>query len=267
MKILTGMHRSGTSMTSNLLMGISGQTNFPEEHIKSDQWNQKGYFENKEVVVLNNTILLGKYAPSSLIIKDPEIKNKKLKMAILSIFNLKYLIILLFPRSIGRAVQRHKNEIAAISQKFQSHIIKDPRFSLLLDAWQEWGNINKILVCFRDPKEVALSLKERNHLPLVAGYWLWKFHNEQLLKSIEKDEGHRFILIHYNNFFHPQKREEEVKRLYSFLDIPYNATQAKRLLENVLDSNLKHHTNRAPNYPQKIEKIWNRLIFHHKNTG
>ena len=35
MKILTGMHRSGTSMTSNLLMGISGQTNFPEEHIGS----------------------------------------------------------------------------------------------------------------------------------------------------------------------------------------------------------------------------------------
>jgi hypothetical protein len=245
MKIITGMHRSGTSMTSNMLMEISGQENFPEEHIKSDHWNQKGYFENKEIVVLNNTILISKYAPSSQIINDPDIENKKLKKALLGIFNFKYVFILLNPNSIHRSAQRYQNEISTISTKYQSHIIKDPRFSLLLSPWREWGNIEKVLVCFRDPKEVALSLKKRNKLPMQAGYWLWKFHNNQLLKSIEEYEDHQVIYIYYNNFFHPQKRETEIQRLYAFLDIPFDDRQAQHLLENILDSNLKHYTSNA----------------------
>ena len=266
MKIITGMHRSGTSMTSNLLMEISGQENLPGEHIHSDHWNQKGYFENKEVVVLNNTILLSKYAPSSQIINDPDIKTKKLKKAILGIFNFKYLLILLNPNIVNRAALRYQNDISAISRKYQNHIIKDPRFSLLLGPWQKWGSINKILVCFRDPKEVALSLMQRNRLPLKVGYWLWKFHNNQLLNSIEKCEDQQVIFIYYNNFFHPQKREAEIQRLYTFLDISFNVQQAKQLLENILDKKLKHFTNNEKSYPEDIQNILRRLMIQHDKT-
>ncbi len=206
MKIITGMHRSGTSMTSNLLMEISGQANFPDEQIKSDHWNQKGYFENTEIVVLNNTILLGKYAPSSQLIKNPCIQSKKFKKAILGITNLRYIFVLLNPNFINRAALQYKNEIAALSKKYHNHIIKDPRFSLLLSPWQRWGSIQKILICFRDPKEVAESLKTRNHLPLRISYWLWKFHNTSLLKSIEEYESKHIRFIRYNNFFHPEKK-------------------------------------------------------------
>lgn len=263
MKIITGMHRSGTSLTSNFLMKITGQSNSSDKKIKSDQWNPKGYFENAEVVVLNNTILLGKYAPSSQILKDPGLSNKKLKKAILGIANLKYLLVLLNPNSINRGAFRHKSEIASLSKKYHNAIVKDPRFSLLLDPWQKWGSIQKILICFRDPKEVAESLKQRDHIPLFIGYWLWKFHNARLLHAIEGCEPNQISVIQYNNFFDPQRREEEFKRLYSFLNIAYDAEQAKSLLENILDENLKHHTNVTITYPKDINAILTRLIFLH----
>ena len=261
------MHRSGTSMTSNFLMEIAGQVSSSDEQIKSDQWNQKGYFENTEVVVLNNTILLGKYALSSQLIKDPGIKNKKFKKAIAGIANLKYLLVLLDPNFIDRTALKHKDEIAALSQKYHNNIVKDPRFSLLLGPWLKWGNIQKILVCFRDPKEVAESLRTRNHLPLKISYWLWKFHNAHLLQAIEKCKADQISIIQYNNFFDPQKREKEFKRLYSFLDIDYDTDQAKKLLENVLDANLKHHTNGSTSYPEGINNILNRLIQLHERTA
>jgi hypothetical protein len=65
----------------------------------------------------------------------------------------------------------------------------------LLDAWLEWGSIEKILVCFRDPKEVAESLRKRNRLPLWIGFWLWKFHNTQLLETIEKHKPNQVVFI------------------------------------------------------------------------
>jgi hypothetical protein len=264
MKIITGMHRSGTSMTSNLLMEISGQTIHPEAQIKSDEWNQKGYFENREVVVLNNTILLGKNAPSSQIIRNPDIKDKKLKKALLGVFNLRYLLILLYPNTIDRSARRYQNQIAAVSSKHAHCIVKDPRFSLLLEAWQKWGKIDKVLVCFRDPKEVAQSLKKRNRLPLRVGYWLWKFHNEQLFRVIEKHGEQQVIFIYFNNFFDPHKREAEIQRLYAFLDLPYDAQQAKQILERVLESRLKHHTNNATIYPEDVRNILDRLMLHHE---
>ena len=254
-------------MTSNFLMEIAGQASSPDEHIKSDQWNQKGYFENTEVVVLNNTILLGKNALSSQLIRDPDIKNKKFKKAIAGIATLRYLLVLLDPDFIDRSALKYKNEIAAISEKYHNNIVKDPRFSLLLGPWQKWGNIQKILVCFRYTKEVAESLKTRNHIPLPVGYWLWKFHNARLLHAIQKYEADQISIIQYNYFFDPQRREGEFKRLYSFLDIAYDAEQAKILLENVLDTNLKHHTNGSTTYPKNINNILNRLIKLHERTA
>ncbi len=267
MKIITGMHRSGTSMTSNFLMEIAGQASSPDKQIKSDQWNQKGYFENTEVVVLNNTILLGKYALSSQLIKDPNIKNKKFKKAIAGIANLRYLLVLLDPNFIERTAHKHKNEIAALSRKYHKRFVKDPRFSLLLGPWLKVGNIQKILVCFRDPKEVAESLRTRNHIPLYLGYWLWKSHNARLLQAIEKCKADQISIIYYNNFFDPQRKDAEFQRLYSFLDIVYDAEQAKILLENILDANLKHHTNESTSYSKNVNDILNRLIRLHERTA
>ena len=258
------MHRSGTSMTSNILMEILGQADSQKEYVGSDQWNPKGYFENTEIVVLNNSILLGKYAPSSQIIIDPNLQNKKLKKMILGIANFRYVFVMLVPRLIKFLARQHKTRIAELSQKFHNSIIKDPRFSLLLDDWLKWGSIQKILVCFRDPKEVAESLRKRNRLPLCIGYWLWKFHNTQLLESIENQESKQVIFIYYNNFFNPQKRDEEMRRLFEFLDVAYDAKQARHLLDQVLDPRLKHFSNDTSNYPKNIQNTLDRLISHHQ---
>jgi len=87
------------------------------------------------------------------------------------------------------------------------------------------------------------------------------------LQAIEKCEADQISIIQYNNFFDPQRREGEFKRLYSFLEIAYDAEQAKILLENVLDTHLKHHTNSSTTYPNNINNILNRLIQLHARTA
>lgn len=267
MKIITGMHRSGTSMTSNLLLEIAGQNNHEskENLIQSDIWNKKGYFENKYIVAINNSIILGPHAPSSKIIRNPDLKNNRVLHIISCFFNLNYLFVLLFPKILFKNAKKYYPAIENLSKEFSNQIVKDPRFSLLVEHWVKYGSIKKILVCFRDPYEVAMSLKKRNNLPLSIGYWLWHFHNKELLDSIKRINGKKVIFIHYNNFFDDEKQHLEIKKLFNFLEIEYDIDIANRIANNIIDENLKHQYNHKKNYPKKIEKKYHELIQHHKN--
>jgi len=58
MIIVSGMHRSGTSCITGLLerCGFSLGTSHPIHPIKN-VWNPKGYFENMQMLAINDTIL------------------------------------------------------------------------------------------------------------------------------------------------------------------------------------------------------------------
>jgi hypothetical protein len=57
--VVTGMHRSGTSMISHLL-GAAGVPFGSESGLYStDEWNAKGYFERVDVMDLNSELITG----------------------------------------------------------------------------------------------------------------------------------------------------------------------------------------------------------------
>ena len=62
MIIICGMHRSGTSMTARILNDLGLDFGDEELLLKGDKWNEKGYYENCEILDVNNQMLLGRTA-------------------------------------------------------------------------------------------------------------------------------------------------------------------------------------------------------------
>lgn len=69
---------------------------------------------------------------------------------------------------------------------------KEPRTLLVVDGWIEalpdWTGVG----IFRDPGEVALSLKNRNGFDLDKGFYVWRAYNDRLL-AMHRRHGVPFI--------------------------------------------------------------------------
>lgn len=260
MNIITGMHRSGTSLTSNLVMAIFGQRKLASAFVEADQWNRNGYYEDKEFVILNNSILVGKYAPSSILLNVPPEKRNNFTRALMSISHLNYLFLVLFPGLIHKRAARRSAEMANLANRFKGKYIKDPRFSLLINDWHQFGQIEKVLFCFRNPREVAKSLKRRNYLPLFLGYTLWAFHNRQFLKNIQDLD---VVYVNYNNYFDPEKSLDEIKRLYFFLGKEYDREEALAYKRQIIKPELKNHSFDKTKIPEWLKGLYACLLSKH----
>jgi hypothetical protein len=263
MKIITGMHRSGTSMVSNLVMEIGGRAGSPADFVEADRWNENGYFENKEFVILNNSILVGEFSPSSIFLRYPPEKRNSLIRAAMSLSNFNYVRLMLSPGLIHRRAAPRRREMEFLARRFDDHIIKDPRFSLLIGDWQQAGRVEKTLFCFRHPYEAAHSLRRRNRVPLAFGLRLWLFHNEIFLKHAQ---GLPVTYVHYERFFSPQAQLEELKRLYWFVDREFDEREALGHTHWIVNSSLRHHAAADAPLPARIAAAYERLLQLHAHT-
>ena len=139
--IVTGVHRSGTSMIAGLLskleipMGEGAVMNAAPE-------NPEGFFERIDVMQLNDSVLkrLGGswQAPPNL---GPE-----------SWFSIDQ-----------NALAHYRSSIDLFSGRFNSWFVKDPRISLILPIWDRLALTNLSLIfAVRNPQSVAQSLHLRN---------------------------------------------------------------------------------------------------------
>ena len=95
---------------------------------------------------------------------------------------------------------------------------KDPRGSLLLPFWSRVVPHLKVVICLRDPHEVAASLSKRNGFSTQTGLLLWRQYNERLEQDLQAAPGMESIVTHYETLLaHP---ERELGRLIDWLDWP-----------------------------------------------
>lgn len=261
MKIITGMHRSGTSMVANLVLAIEGQIDSETSFVPADQWNPNGYYENKDFVILNNIILLGKFAPSSMSLAFPPYRRPKFLKFLSSISNFNYIFVITFPKLIEYRARKRKHHLQELAQQHADKIVKDPRFSLIINPWNQAVKIEKILFIFRHPYEVAHSLRKRNFLPKFISYMLWKFHNDQFIKSSKNLD---VVYINYSNFFDPQKCLQEFERLYKFLDLEFDREEAINLRDQIIFHELRHSNFDDQNLPKSVASIYNDLLTLHE---
>ncbi len=88
---------------------------------------------------------------------------------------------------------------------------KDPRTSLLLPFWFKAYPDLKVVICLRNPLEVAESLRKRGSSSRQFGVALWKTYNQQILETSTPNQR---LITHYLAYF--QRPHVELERLRSF---------------------------------------------------
>ncbi|MCK5221967.1 MAG: hypothetical protein KAR14_10335, partial [Candidatus Aminicenantes bacterium] len=65
MKLITGMHRSGTSITARLFYEAGADMGDPDKFYPGDKWNPDGYFEQPKFHSVNMPLINGPWGKLS----------------------------------------------------------------------------------------------------------------------------------------------------------------------------------------------------------
>lgn len=219
---ITGMHRSGTSLVTNLLHLCGVYLGKEDELMPASRDNPSGYWENRKFSTLNDEILaeLGGAWDSPPVAQPEWEENER--------FN----------------PLRVKAEI--LLQGFRNQEPwgwKDPRNSLTLPFWEDLikmpfllgvGSKLKIVLCLRHPLEVFRSLREREYTPSAEGCNLWLIYCQSVLNSSLPSDR---IITHYENYFLDPKAE--LHRVLDFLEIPVSTELIERSI-SAISIDLRH---------------------------
>lgn len=172
--LVLGMHRSGTSAISGVLSSYG--IDFGSNLLPAAKDNQKGFFEDQDIVALNNKILRENDSSWD--------DSRQLEVRI---------------RNRERAISDIK-KIICIRNKNINFCFKDPRISILFPLYEEaLTELNvriKVVYIFRNPNEVATSLYKRDGFDETKSKLLWIKYNYFAEKY---SRSHDRIVISYRN--------------------------------------------------------------------
>jgi len=218
--VVLGMHRSGTSMVSGMLkiMGLDpGKNLWAPDHA-----NVKGYFENSRLGVFNDELLGMVHATwyDTLSMPDRWWLDEKITA------------------QIGRFSEIIGEEFDATSFL----LFKDPRISVLVPfyimAFEKLNIRPLFIINFRDPSEVAASLRKRNNMAISKSFLLWM---DYTLKAEWYTRGQSRIFLRYDHVL--ANPSVSLKKIFRHFTLNYDLppAYAKRIGEFV-DKELNHHS-------------------------
>ena len=111
---------------------------------------------------------------------------------------------------------------------------KDPRNALTLAFWQRVVPGMRVVICLRNPLEVARSLAERDGMSLAAGFRLWETYYTRLLDDAPPG---RSLVTDYAAYFENPARE--LRRVLVFIGVAPRERTVRRAL-GAVGSRLHH---------------------------
>ena len=181
--IVAGMHRSGTSWVSSLLSELGIQ--FGDDLLSADLHNQRGYFEDRSFLSLNQRIL------------NECVQQDKQSVADWGWSSNTSNAISGLERYIPEATK-------LIHTRFNINGVwgwKDPRNTILLDFWNELLPHAKYVFVYRFPWEVADSMQRLGPTEFLRhpnyAYEIWGVYNRKLLDFYNAHRD-RCVLISTN---------------------------------------------------------------------
>ena len=208
--IVTGMHRSGTSMVSGLLKLCGAYLG--DNLISGLRDNPKGHFEDREFVAINDYILRNNGGSW----RNPPTKITSVPVPRMRKFLGKW--------PSDRPV-----------------LFKDPRACFTIGAWRQLIHDHNLHVLFvtRSMYEIADSLAARNRIAHAESYVLVKKYNDAFHQNMR---NRKYFTTSFHQYFSEHApvpwRAELVKTCYSLgLELPIDIEP----IEQFIDPNLRHH--------------------------
>ena len=219
--IVLGMHRSGTSLIARALTAFN--INLGGNLIEASPDNPKGFWENKEIIKINDELLI--LIGSSYDGLKPHPINAfksnefdELKSRAISVLNDSF------------------NEIGDV------WAFKDPRICNLLDFWvdifEKIDCVTNYIIVLRNPMSVADSLFIRNKIQPFKSYLLWQQH---LISAVSDTKYQQRVIVDYDNFI--DKPYQQLQRVASKLNLPLLPINSKvviEFLDHFLEKDLRH---------------------------
>ncbi len=215
--VVLGMHRSGTSAVSGTLskFGLA----FGNAMMQASEDNPKGYYENERIVECNERIL--------------------------ELLESSWMDERLFPEHYLKEVWEEPHIIqearAIMEEEFGKEdriVIKDPRLCITFPFWEKLLRENgygiTIVLPYRDPYEVALSLQKRDGFSLEKSLLLWM---KYMLLALYHASNHPRVFINYATLLHDT--EAAVTAIAQKLDLACDQKCVEDIRE-FLDVGLKH---------------------------
>lgn len=263
MDIVTGMHRSGTSFLSQALSQLGADFGSEELLFKADVWNQNGYFENIEIVDINNRMILGDKARIDYWLEAPE---SGVARALNSFASRKWKYFLFPPLTrINDRAGLYDAEINLLHSTYKDSFVKDPRFCLTLSSWLARGTVGRLFFSFRNPAAVAGSLKQREGLPLAFGYRYWLYHIRGFITQVPQDG--EVSLVDFDAFFDRAGQTQAFERLAHLMETPIDTPQFQNMVR-AFDLKLRTQTASLEDCPAHVRRAYDALQeMMRKSTG
>lgn len=217
--LVLSMHRSGSSALAGVLSKLG--INIGGSLIPPAADNPKGFFENRNIVLIHDKLLnsLG----SSWNGLNPLPKDWI---------------------NSGAAKEAQENIIKEIkNEKFlESELwaVKDPRICRLLPLWQnifkELALVPKYIICYRNPDEVAMSLLNRNRIDRIHSYNLWCNYMADMIRNLDNS---LVSLVKFDDLLN--NTNQVVKNIGKDLEISWPKCYDESEIDNFIDSGLRHN--------------------------
>lgn len=219
--VVLGMHRSGTSLCSNILSALG--IDMADER-GENRGNELGHWERWEIMRFQDEILacLDRVYFSS----QHDFPFRPGWWAEPTI------------RTIATRLEQFVAEKIAAPSSFG---FKDPRTCKLIPIWKRiFANLNlqpRFVICLRNPAEVAASLKARDGLDPSIGEFRCL---DYIVDCFRYTADQPTIVIEYDEWF--DNRTATLKRLQDFLalPVPQNQDDIELAVDHLVRSDLRH---------------------------
>jgi GT2 family glycosyltransferase len=218
--VVLGMHRSGTSALAKALelFGVDLGQNL----MAANEYNLKGYFEDNELVVINDRIFAkaSNHWSSIQFLEPADLLGPRFEKE---------------QKAAREFLERKLAQGNPIG-------LKDPRLCRTLPLWEkifvEIGIRVGYLMPFRNPFEVAASLQGRDNFAIDYGLMLWGSYETDALRHTE---GKSRLFVGFHQLL--ENSERELIRISKFLETTWNpdAQSTFEYEKKFLDSGLRHH--------------------------
>jgi hypothetical protein len=216
---VAGFHRAGTSMVARLLERSGVYLGPEEELLTPAPDNPEGFWEHREFLHVNDELLDRLGGAWDVVPAFPERWWER------------------------RELDDLRARAGALARRFGRHDVwgwKDPRNSLTLPFWRSVVPDLRVVVCVRNPLEIARSFARRGYSSPRFSLELWAAYTDALLAAVELEDC---VVTHYDSYFH--NPESELRRVVAALQIDASESVLRRAREHAVVPHLRRSHLRA----------------------